>query len=52
MYIPSNIGWSSFASRILGLLYKDEIVFVFVCMFAYESRANQPTCTNLGKLIP
>jgi hypothetical protein len=37
-----------------SLIYKVEIVGMFVCMFAYSSssRRDKPICTKLGMLIP
>jgi hypothetical protein len=45
----------SFSRDILGscnLIYKVEIVGMFVCMFACSSRRDKPICTKLGILIP
>jgi hypothetical protein len=47
----ASTGTSPSASYLLHI-YKVEIVGMYVCMFAYTSRADKLICTKLGMLIP
>jgi hypothetical protein len=48
--MAASTGTSPSAFYLL-LIYKVEIVGVYICMFAYSSREYKPICTILGMLI-